>query len=643
MQLNVKHLTNLLLLIVLLFAWWFTASAINPQLQYFLQQSAFVTSISFFKSFSSYPGGLADYLSEFITQFFYFKLTGSLLIILTAALTGIIAIHLIQRIAGKVKLNFSIFTLFLLLFLLVQCNYYYPFYASVRLLMAGVFIWLCTTLSEKYSRWRYPVNFILAVILFYLAGGAALIVCTISIIFLQIHFYGKKTDWYMLPLLAVFSAVLPYVAYRYVFLVELPLVYDLTHSKSPEILRYVPDYRLYSLYLLFPVIILLAVLYKRFGLNRKDAPVHVMPKKIVPVKKGAKKQDTKEVLSPEARKIKREGSPIVWVAGQLVIMGVLAGFSFHYSLDKTTRNKLQVSFYASDSNWDMVLTTAKSVEGYDLFTNIEYNRALANTGKLTGELFSYAQLAGPSGLFIDEKVTSDIPFICCDQYYDLGFMHEAQHWAFEAQTIFPNSPRLLKRLVQINLVNGEYEIAEKFLHRLDDNLLYRDWVDRYQQYIDDTTLVSKDQELSWKRKCEPTENFTASNAYLKLTKLLEANPNNKMACDYLLCSVLLDGDLATFKSLLDKNRQLIHSPLPRAYDEALVLYYYMTRQMPAPGDISFTQERQKQFISFIKAMKPYGNDWQSARQSLAREFGNTYWYYIKCLSPKVTKAQIKRQ
>lgn len=643
MQLNIKNLTRFLILIAMLFAWWFTASVINPQLHYYLQQSAFLTDFSFFKGFLKYPGGIADYISQFIAQFFYFKIPGSLLIVLTAGGLGIIAIRVIERISGKIRLDFSVFVLFMWLSILIQCNYYYPFYASVRLLMAALFILMFALVSSKVSKWRHPVAFLLAILLFYGAGGAALFTYAISVIFLQIHNHKKKADLLYLALFALFSVVLPYLSYKYVFLVNLPLVYDFTHSKSPEIIAYVPDYKLYALYALLPFFLFIAMLYNSLKVKKEKTPSVSKTKKQDIHKKGLKKQDNRIVNIQNTFKVKTSASPFLWVGGQFLIMALLAAFTLNVTLDKTHRNKLLVSYYASNADWDKVLQMAKSVDGYDLFVNVEYNRALANTGKLADNLFSYAQLAGPSGLFIDGKVTSDIPFICCDQYYDLGFMHEAQHWAFEAQTIFPNSPRLLKRLVQINLVTRHYDLAQKFLNQLDANMLYHDWVDRYQKYLADTTLVDRDPDLAYKRRCEPLEAFSASDASFKLTKLVEANPDNKMAVDYLLCSILLQGDLASFKGLMAKSHHLYGSSLPRAFDEALVLYYYISRQEPAPGEITYSAGRLKQFNSFVKAIKPFGSDWQSARQTLGRDFGNTYWYYLKCLSPVVTKVQIKRK
>ncbi len=648
MQINSKNLNYFLLVVLSLAAWWFTAIVINPELHYFLRQSAFLTDSLFFQGFARYPGGIADYISEFIAQFFHFKIFGSLLIVLIAAFQGIIAIDLVQRIAGKVKLSLSIFALILLLSILVQCDYHYPFYASVRLLLASGFIWIFTTLILKFPQTRLFIGFLMAALLFYLAGGAALFVFTAAIILIQIRYQVKKADWFLLPVLAAFSGVLPNLAYKYLFLVDLSLVYSITHSKSPAILLYIADYKLYTLYALLPASLLMSLVFCKFRKNPEQVTTPgKLKKESAPITKTGKSTSGKTKKKPpikhETKKRKAWNPQFVWLAGQFLIVLILAFVGLKFALDIGKRNETMVSFYGAERDWTKVINAAENLKDYDLFTNFEYNKALANTGKLAENLFDYPQLAGSAGLFLDGKVTSDVPFICSDQYYDLGFIHESEHWTFEAQTIFPNSPRLMKRLVQINLIYGNYQVAEKFLNRLDKNILYHDWVAKYQKYISDTSLVAKDPEFSWKRKCEPTGSFTSANYLEKLKKLLEANPANRMAWEYLLCSSLLDNDLGTFESLLRKNTAFPKNPVPRSWDEALVLYSYVARKAPTAEDVSFTRERQTQFVSFLKAMKPFGNDWQAARRSLQKDFGTSYWYYTKCLSPKVTKAQIKQQ
>ena len=637
MQLISRNLTNLLLLLISLMAWWFTAFVIHPELHYYLQQSAFLTDQLFFKGFVGYPGGIADYIAEFVAQFFHFNALGSLLIVLVAAIQGIIAINLVKRITGKSRFNFIIFALILLLSVWVQCDYHFRFYAAIRLLLSSGFVWFFAVLIQKLPRLKIYIGFLLAAILFYLAGGAALMVFTAAIILIQIRVADKKSDWIALPILVLFSGVVPYLAYKYLFLVDLPLVYSITHSKSPIILYYAADYKLYSLYSLLPVYLLFSVLYQLKKPDEKASSPVVETKK---ENKPAPKIDKKVVLKPEK---KSRNPQMVWLSVQVIVIIVLAVICLYSSFDKEERNRIFVSFYGANGDWANVINTAEALKEYDIFVNFEYNKALANTGKLAENVLNYPQLAGSQGLFLDGSVTSDVPFVCSDQFYDLGFIYESQHWTFEAQTIFPNSPRLMKRLVQIHLINRQYKIAEKFLNRLSKNMLYQDWVSNHRKFIQDTSLVAKDPEFSWKRKCEPIGSFTTSTYIQKLYKLIQANPANKMAFEYLLCANILDGDLGTFESSLRENPQYIKYPLPRSWDEALIIFSYVARKTPAADDIRFTKERQAQFIAFIKAMRPFGNDWRSARENLKKEFGTSYWYYTKCLSPKVTKAQLKQQ
>ena len=645
MQLISRNLTNLLLLLISLVAWWFTAFVIHPELHYYLQQTAFLTDQLFFKGFVGYPGGIADYISEFVAQFFHFNALGSLLIVLVAAIQGIIAINLVKRITGKSGFNFIIFALILLFSVWVQCDYHFRFYAAIRLLLSSGFVWFFAVLIQKLPRLKIYAGFLLAAFLFYLAGGAALLVFTAAIILIQIRVADKKSDWIALPVLALFSGALPYLAYKYLFLVDLPLVYSITHSKSPVILYYAADYKLYTLYSLLPVYILFSVLYQFKKPDVKASSLIVETKKEnKPIPKTDKKNSGKTDKKPVFTAEKKSRNPqMVWLSVQVVAILVLAVICLNSTFDKEDRDKIFVSFYGANGDWAKVINTVEGLKEYDIFTNFEYNKALANTGKLAENILNYPQLAGSQGLFLDGAVTSDVPFVCSDQFYDLGFIYESQHWTFEAQTIFPNSPRLMKRLVQIHLINRQYKIAEKFLNRLGENMLYQDWVSKHRKFIQDTSLVAKDPEFSWKRKCEPIGSFTTSTYIQKLYKLIQANPANKMAFEYLLCSNILDGDLGTFESSLRENPQYIKYPLPRSWDEALILYSYVARKAPAADDIRFTKERQAQFISFIKTIKPFGNDWQSARQSLRKEFGTSYWYYSKCLSPKVTKVQIKQQ
>lgn len=598
-------------------AWWFMALIVKPEIHSFLQQPSFLTTYTFLKTYLAYPGGIADYLGEFVSQFFVYNLLGSFLIVSVAAVLGLLARQIVAPVAGKSAVLFGISALMMVGCVLVQLNYHYPYYVSVRLLLTFLSIWAVAGLIRRLPKVAELAVFLSAVLLFYVAGGAALFVFVASVAVLKIRFLPRKTDWVFIPFLAMMVAVVPFLAYRYFFLIDQSLAFSIAHSETPKIIAYQPDYLLYGLYAILPVSALLLAGY--YGLRNKLAS-------------GAK-------ATPKKDQIRHSLKEIGFYGVQTFVVVLFAAFMVKMGYNQEEKNKHLVSLYAADANWDKVIETAKKLPDYDIFVNVEYNRALAAKDQLAANLFSYPQLAGTSGLFVDVSVTSDVPLLNSDQYYDLGFMNESQHWTFEAQSIFPESPRVMKRLVLINLVKGNFQLANKFWTHLDNNLLSRSWAAEYRKYLTDTALVAKTEAFSFKRKCDPKDDFTSANCLLKLEKLYEANPSNKMAFAYLQSYFLLEGNLKDFMDYLLTNHQLKY-PLPRAWDEAVLLYYYSLGKTP---EVRISAETKARFSKFVNAMKPFGNDWRSAREALKSEFGATYWYYLKCLSPKVTNAQIKKE
>ncbi len=96
--------------------------------------------------------------------------------------------------------------------------------------------------------------------------------------------------------------------------------------------------------------------------------------------------------------------------------------------------------------------------------------------------------------------------------------------------------RMIKRLAETNLVAGDNEAAMKYLRILDKTIAYRKWsqanrpgrinpmLREMQQY------AVKDDTIRLNAKCRDV-----------LTNLLRANPKNRIALDYLLCTDYLVG------------------------------------------------------------------------------------------------------
>lgn len=623
MKSKILNLTNLIIALTILSVWLITAQYFKPFLHYYFHQTGFLTSYEFFKSYFVNPGGISDYFAEFISQYFRYNALGSFLIVAIASIQGFIARDLIERLIGKTKLNYSVFAVILIIGVFVFCDFHYPYYVSIRLLFAFLLTWIFWFLNDRFSKISIYILPLLGILLFYLASGAALFVFTLSTAFILIKTQKLKTRIIFIPLFILFAAALPYAAYKLIFQSGLPNLYRISMVKPPEMLSYTTFYQLFIYYSLLPLILLPALFYNK------------VPEKDQKQKNVKGKNQHKTAFYKQL--------PFV-LAVQVIFCGALGYLIYITSFEPLKKKLLYIEYYAETEQWEEILKIAETIDNYDFRVNYQINRAYEHLGKLPDQLFNYPQLLGSAGLFFDtSSLNGSFTMPISDLYFDLGLMSESLHWAFEGQTLLPNSPRILKRIVMANLVNRKYDLAQKFLKVLDQNMLYHDWVDKYEKYISDTTLAANDPVIAEKRRFNPHKSVVNLNPADNLKLLLETNKNNRMAYDYLLTLYILDSHLNEFIEYLQDYPYYKIKTLPESWAEALAIYILKTKAIPPfvnPETIS--KSCMQQFMTFNNIMKQFQNNKDAAKVTLKKDFEGTYWYYILYLSPKVTNVLNKK-
>jgi len=302
------------------------------------------------------------------------------------------------------------------------------------------------------------------------------------------------------------------------------------------------------------------------------------------------------------------------------------------------KNIILANYYSYNEQWDKVVGVAVSDTVYDVFMNYFFNRAIDNAGHFLDLFFDYPQYMGIDGLHPDKLNNIAIAFLSSDIYYDLGYISEATHWASEAQSVLPYSPRVLRRLALVNIIDGNFEAARKYLTVLDENFLNKDFVLKYMPYVDDTTLILRDKILSEKRSQIPYFNPAASDISDRFLQLLEKNSMNKRAYDHLEMSYLLEHQLGLFMKYLPLGKKF-YKAMPEVFEQAFVLI------MIAKGDNNLTQFKISQSTKelaqgYIKILKQNKKNKKVAKALLAREYANTYLYYAMFNSPLVTHAKL---
>ena len=261
-------------------------------------------------------------------------------------------------------------------------------------------------------------------------------------------------------------------------------------------------------------------------------------------------------------------------------------------------------------HWDKVLQLSK-VDLYTEEASYCYNLALAMKGRLGDDLFDHSQNHHFSLLFpASSEQTVMTNAMAGEAWFQLGDMTVAEQSAITSLQASPKhtGARYLVRLARVNLISGEDGAAMKYLTILGKTLFYGKWARsmmpgrqdeavRVQLSDAHARLARKDIVHQLDRPRE------------QLLGLLEADPTNAPARNYLLCYDLLTYDLDAF--MQDFTPDMIKG---RLYQEAVLLWLTLQGRL-TPDEIA----RYGMDLSVSDRMNRFGLN--------PGAFKNTYWYY----------------
>lgn len=252
------------------------------------------------------------------------------------------------------------------------------------------------------------------------------------------------------------------------------------------------------------------------------------------------------------------------------------------------------------------------------------NLALGMTNQLGDRVFTFFQ-NGVEGLLPQFVRNFNTTQLTGEAYFQLGLVNTAQRYAFESMESIPNynkSGRIIKRLAETNMINGQYKVAEKYLLMLKKTIFYRKWAQSRMEMLAHPELIDRHHVYGRLRKLRLADDFLFSETELDKIcgQLFSHNKENTLAMQYLLVFPLLNRDLDSFMNYFSYVNSVVRYN-PTVCQEA-VAFAYMQRKMEAPAgmvgnDVMF------RFKSFVKVYT------SGRKDSLQLEaFRNTLWYYL---------------
>ena len=238
-----------------------------------------------------------------------------------------------------------------------------------------------------------------------------------------------------------------------------------------------------------------------------------------------------------------------------IVMGMLVWKNSNFKAERV----MHYDFMARHQQWNRILETIKAEKPNNQIGVTVQNLALAMHGMLVDHLFEYNQ-NGILGLLPDVGTDAISPLPTAEAFYQLGMVNIAHRTVFEAQEAildFQKSGRCYKRLAQTNLINGNYEVARKYLSALQKTLFYSQWANETLPLLGDEEAIARHPEYGRLRKMAYKKDFYFSDHVTPemLENLYLSNQDNRLAYQYLLAYYMLTGDRERYTKFLPQLEQ----------------------------------------------------------------------------------------
>ena len=507
----------------------------------------------------SEPGGLARYVAEFLVQFYNAAAIGALIIALLFMLVQQLTWRLMR---AKSHYLLSFLPALMLWYAMGDENVMLTYVVALVMALSVALAW--TRWCAGIALWKKLIVALVAIpVLYWLIGPMVLLVALVMMPWLV----AVPAVVYALTLMLLSAQWLPFPMTR--------VMLGVSYYRVPATLPY--------MLMAIPVVTLLLTWFAK--------------------------------CLPQPRK---------WVRyAEALVFAILILVPQTYGFDKKKYDLIEYDYLVRVGDWNAIIKKAEK-QMPDLPMSVSAtNLALAKTNQLGDRAFDFFQ-RGTEGLlprfernFATAQLTGEI-------YFNLGLVNTAQRFAFEAMEAIPNynkSARVVKRLAETNLINGQYEVARKYLKILEKTVFYRPWAQRMMAMLGDENAINRHPLYGMLRQYRLHDDFLFSERELDKIcgQLFIHNQQNQMAAQYLLMMPLLDGDVSRFMNYVQyvQNRIAYN---PRHCQEAIAFAFFQQRQNPPQGLVSPLILQQMNDFS-----RMYSQDKNSPELS---RYKNTVWYYL---------------
>jgi len=546
-------------------------------------QSLFVFSGDYFHKSLQKPGGLLEYASRFLTQFYHSRLIGSLILAAVLTLPGLILHAVNRRLVPGNSLSLLLLLIPSFMLLIMQANYFHLMEFNLGfVLILGYYLFSVS--SDKKN--RQVIVIILFPLVYFIAGAYALIFMIMYIIH-NIFLSRNKQGIAFSVLLTAVAALSFLILWKYILL---QAVEQFVLSPLPLLKNglYRATFILLGGYIIFyPLICRFAgkPAYSRFK------------------------------------------SPRYILISIIVIFAVTLYILFNTYNTQTSR-VVELQNLIFKERWEDALRYQEKKPARNLIGEYFYNIALSESDQLCDRMFSASQDFGTNALVLpwgDDHLNRGAFF-----YYSIGLTNEAHRWAYEEMVVYGQRPQNIEMLAKTSLINGKYAMATRYINILKSTVYYRKPAMELEKMVVSPELISSHPELGPKQKLLPKSDFFIqfNEPQVNIPLMLEAQPDNRKAFEYYMAGLLLTKNVETIINNVSRMKEIGYTGIPRHIEEAILLYNNSTRTMPDLGGLTINPETKLRFDHYFTSYVEARKNPSTLKEKMQKQFGDTFWYYF---------------
>jgi len=310
------------------------------------------------------------------------------------------------------------------------------------------------------------------------------------------------------------------------------------------------------------------------------------------------------------------------------------GIGLYLDRDELRKPYVLSNYYACEKRWDDVLALGPRLPKgrINVFVNHDILRALYHTGRLPYDMFTFP--LNPHALLLThEQRQSDLAlYKLSEAFLELGHANMAQKLASELLATKDHLGVALETLGQVSLVKGQPDTARVYLNALKRDPIRHGVAESWLNDLNGDLSPDRAARIERLRSCMPDDPLAVAGPEgleRTLAGLLEQNPGNRMAFEYLMACYLLTGKVDKIVENLHRLDELGYRATPTLYEEAVLIHYGAQRQKPDLGRIRIrpeTIQRYQRFVQIRGSMQPQSQ--QATFNLLIREFGTSYFFYF---------------